>query len=163
MQESLFEETTKPEAIKHHRLNRVTIQMVKDGSVDYVAERFTAPAQTAAAYCAMVGLPDREIMAVLMLDGKNRITSIHRVSEGSLNQSIVHPREVFKAAILANSAAIILCHNHPTGDTTPSSEDISITRRLKESGEILGIKVLDHIIVNTETGEYLSFIERGLI
>jgi DNA repair protein RadC len=83
------------------------------------------------------------------------------VSIGSLNQSIVHPRSVFMTACLSSAAAIICVHNHPTGDPTPSSEDITITRRLKEAGEIMGIKVLDHIIIGD--GEYLSFVERGLL
>ena len=83
------------------------------------------------------------------------------VSIGSLNQSIVHPREVFKTALLSSAAAIILVHQHPTGDPTPSSEDLSITRRLKEAGEIMGIKVLDHIIVGDR--QYQSFVESGLL
>jgi DNA repair protein RadC len=88
---------------------------------------------------------------------------LHLVSQGSLNQSIVHPRETFKSAILANSSAIILAHNHPTGDLTPSSEDIAITRRLKEAGDLLGIRVLDHIIVDTDSGDCQSFAEIGLL
>ena len=96
-----------------------------------------------------------------LLDGKNRIICMDIVSVGSLNQSIVHPRSVFMTACLSNAAAIILVHQHPTGDPTPSSEDIAITRRLKEAGEIMGIKVLDHIVVGD--GEYLSFVERGLL
>jgi DNA repair protein RadC len=83
------------------------------------------------------------------------------VSIGSLNQSIVHPRDTFKTALLSNAAAILCIHQHPTGDPTPSSEDIAITRRLKEAGEIMGIKLLDHIIIGD--GEYLSFVERGLL
>ena len=83
------------------------------------------------------------------------------VSVGSLNQSIVHPREVFKTALLSNAAAVLLIHQHPTGDPSPSGEDIAITKRLKEAGELLGLKVLDHIIVGE--GEYLSFVEKGLI
>jgi DNA repair protein RadC len=86
------------------------------------------------------------------LDGKNRIIAMDIVSIGSLNQSIVHPREVFKTALLSSAAAIIMVHQHPTGDPSPSSEDIAITRRLKEAGEIIGVKVLDHIIVGD--GEY---------
>ena len=99
--------------------------------------------------------------------GKEQIVSrnfelcFDRVSIGSLNQAIVHSREVFKTACLSNAAAVLLVHNHPTGDPTPSQEDIAITRRLKESGEILGIKVLDHIIVGDD--EFLSFVERGLL
>lgn len=139
------------------------IQMVKEKTVLYNGNRLTAPEQAAAAFCALVGDPDREYFVALLLDGKNRITGIYQVSQGSLNQSIVHPRETFKAAILANSAAIILAHNHPSGDLTPSREDIDITRRLKEAGDLLGIRVLDHVIVDTESQKYNSFTESGLI
>ncbi len=82
------------------------------------------------------------------------------VSTGSLNQSIVHPRELFKTALLSSAAAVILIHNHPTGDPTPSTEDIELTRRLKEAGEMIGIRVLDHIVVGDS---YYSFAERGHI
>lgn len=90
----------------------------------------------------------------------NRILCIDRVSVGSLNQSIVHPREVFKSAVYSSAAAIILVHNHPSLDPAPSREDIEITRRLKECGELLGIKLLDHIIVGDS---YVSFVERGML
>lgn len=95
------------------------------------------------------------------MDGKNRICCVDCVSVGSLNQSIVHPREVFKTALVSSAAALVLVHNHPSGDASPSSEDIAITRRLKEAGELLGIKVLDHVIVGDK--EYVSFVERGLL
>ena len=95
------------------------------------------------------------------LDGKNRIIAMDLVSIGSLNQSIVHPREVFKTACLSNAAALILVHQHPSGDSSPSTEDIAITKRLKEAGEIMGIKVLDHVIVGD--GEFISFVERGIM
>ena len=97
----------------------------------------------------------------LHLDGKNRIICMDLVSVGSLNQSLVCPRSVFQTALLSNAAALILIHQHPTGDPTPSSEDIAITRRLKEAGEIINCKVLDHIIVGE--GDYLSFVEKGLL
>lgn len=84
-----------------------------------------------------------------------------QVSEGSLNQSIVHPREVFSPAVRESAAAIILVHNHPTGDPTPSREDIEITRRLRDAGDMMGIRVLDHIIVGD--GKYHSFSDRGMI
>lgn len=141
----------------------INIQMVKERQILYNGARLTTPEQAAEAFCALVGDPDREYFLCMLLDGKNRITGIHTVSQGSLNQSIVHPRETFKAAILTNSAAILLAHNHPTGDLTPSREDIEITRRLKDAGEILGIRVLDHIIVNTETGVSSSFVNIGLM
>jgi DNA repair protein RadC len=82
------------------------------------------------------------------------------VSVGSLNQSIVHPRDTLKNSLLSSAAAIILVHNHPTGDPAPSSEDIAITKRICEAGEIIGIKILDHIIIGDT---YMSFSERGLM
>ena len=101
------------------------------------------------------------IYPVFVLDGKNRVIREVQISEGSLNQSIVHPREVFNQAVRESAAAVILIHNHPTGDPTPSREDNEITRRLKEAGDLLGIKVLDHIIIGD--GAYLSFVDRGLL
>lgn len=145
------------------QIDVVAIQMVRERQLLYNGSRLTAPEQAAEAFCALVGNPDREYFVAMLLDGKNRISSMHVVSQGSLNQSIVHPRETFKAAILANSAAVILAHNHPTGDLAPSREDMEITRRLKEAGELLGIKVLDHIIVDTESGRNSSFIDKGLM
>lgn len=141
----------------------VTVQIVQERPILYNGERLSQPEQAAKAFQTFLGNPDRECMVAFLVDGKNRITSVHLVSQGSLNQTIVHPREVYKAACLANSAGLIICHNHPTGDTTPSREDIEITRRLKEAGEILGIKLIDHLIIDTETGKFNSFINCGLL
>lgn len=124
-------------------------------------DRFTSPRQVFDYFHHEFRDSRKEYFLTLLLDGKNRIIRRVQVSEGSLNQSIVHPREVFIPAVKESAAAIILVHNHPTGDPAPSSEDIAITRRLKEAGEIMGIKVLDHIIVGD--GVYLSFVERGLL
>jgi len=104
---------------------------------------------------------DREEFFIIGLDGKNRMTFAHSVSVGSLTASIIHPREVFKMAILGNAASIILAHNHPSGDTKPSPEDIDITNRLSTCGKLLGIKVLDHIILGDKN--YLSFADKGLL
>ena len=101
----------------------------------------------------------KEYFMALLLDGKNRIIKRVQISEGSLNQSIVHPREVFNVAVRESAAAMILLHNHPTGDPTPSPEDLEVTRRLSEAGELMGIKVLDHIIIGE--GAFYSFTERG--
>ena len=122
--------------------------------------RYTAPAQVAEIF-SFLHNEVKEHFFTVHLDGKNRILCLDLVSVGSLNQSIVHPREVFKTSLITSAAALLLVHNHPTGDPTPSAEDIAITRRLKEAGEIIGIKVLDHVIVGTEG--YLSFVERGLL
>jgi len=104
---------------------------------------------------------DREKFICMHLNIKNQIISFEVVSTGSLTSSIVHPREVYKGAILSNSASVIFMHNHPSGDPEPSTDDIEITKRLEKAGNILGINVLDHIIV-ASSGFY-SFRQHNLI
>lgn len=104
---------------------------------------------------------DREEFLVVPLDGKNRALGFHVVSVGTLTASLVHPREVFKIVLLANAAAIIVVHNHPSGDPTPSAEDIAITQRLQEAGDLLGIRILDHVVIGD--GRYVSFADDGLL
>lgn len=103
----------------------------------------------------------KEEFLVLLLDTKNRIIKTKRVSIGSLNQTLVHPREVFRFAIMENSNSIIISHNHPSGDPSPSKEDIAITKRLVEAGNFIGIKVLDHIIIGND--KYISLREKRFI
>ena len=91
---------------------------------------------------------DREMILSIMLTVKNELIGVETVSIGSVTASTTTPRDVFKSAILANAVSIILCHNHPSGDLTPSGEDIKITKQLIEAGELLGINVLDHLIVS---------------
>lgn len=102
----------------------------------------------------------KEQFHVILLDGKNRPLKDVRVSEGTLTASLVHPREVFVPVIEESAAAIILVHNHPSGDPTPSAEDVAITRRLREVGELMGVRVLDHVIIGD--GRYVSFSDEGL-
>ena len=102
-----------------------------------------------------------EVFKVVLLDAKHAIVREATVSEGSLTVSIVHPREVFKAAILLNSAKVILMHNHPSGNPSPSEEDLRITKQLVEAGRLLGIKVYDHIIL--AGASYQSLADEGLI
>lgn len=103
---------------------------------------------------------DKEYFNIALLDTKNQVLSIENISIGTLNASIVHPRDVFMMAIKKNANAIILLHNHPSGDPTPSNEDINITHRLTEVGNLVGIKVLDHIIIGDN--RYISFKEKNL-
>lgn len=103
-----------------------------------------------------------ELTVMLTLDTKHKVTGAFEVSRGTLNSSLVHPREVFKRALLNNAAAIIIGHNHPSGNPTPSQDDIAVTRRLVEAGNLLGVKVLDHIITG-ESGQYTSLREQGII
>jgi len=104
---------------------------------------------------------DREEFRVLLLNAKHKVLGVHTVSVGSLTVSIVHPREVFKAAILANAAAIIGVHNHPSGDPTPSPEDHALTQRLAKAGSILGIQLLDHVVIGQDA--MYSFADQGAL
>ena len=103
----------------------------------------------------------KEILKLIMLDKKNNIIGIKDVFKGSLNTSIVHPREIFKEALKKSSSSIIICHNHPSGDPTPSKEDINITLRLKECSKIIGVDLLDHLIIGK--GKFVSLKEKGII
>lgn len=103
----------------------------------------------------------REHFAVMLLNTKNRILGLTDVSIGSLSASIVHPREVFRAAIAYAAASMILMHNHPSGDPSPSREDIAVTNRLAKAGKIMDIPVLDHIILGQD--QFLSLKERGMM
>ncbi|NOQ55792.1 MAG: DNA repair protein RadC [Nanohaloarchaea archaeon] len=101
---------------------------------------------------------DREHFVILHLDTKNKITKDETISIGILNASLIHPREVFKSAIKESANSIILVHNHPSGDCAPSDEDLSITKKLIKAGELLNIKVLDHVIIGDNS--YWSYIEK---
>lgn len=103
----------------------------------------------------------KEHLRVIMLNTKNMVICSKDVSMGSLNSSIVHPREIYTEAIKRCSASIIICHNHPSGDPTPSLEDINITKRLAECGKIIGIELIDHIVIGD--GTYISLKEKGVL
>lgn len=103
----------------------------------------------------------KELFRSALLDAKNRIFADCQLSEGTLTHSLIHPREAFREAIREAAAAVIFVHNHPSGDPAPSREDISITERLVQAGEIVGIKVLDHVIIGDDT--YTSMMEKGYI
>ena len=96
---------------------------------------------------------------VILLDGRNRVMGESQISQGTLTASLVHPREVFRSAIRSAAAALVLVHNHPSGDPEPSAEDLSVTHRLVEAGEIVGIRIVDHVVV-ADRGFY-SFQEHG--
>lgn len=104
---------------------------------------------------------DREQFVVVLLNAKNHVLDVESVSEGTLTASLVHPREIFKSAIRRSAHAMILAHNHPSGDPSPSREDREVTQRLVSAGRLLGIEVLDHLVIGD--GRYVSFRERGLV
>jgi DNA repair protein RadC len=125
---------------------------------------FTCSDDVVTYYIPLMKNLKKEIFRTVLLDSKNKIlkdVEDEIVSKGSLTGSIVHPREVFKTAIKESAAAVILVHNHPSGDPSPSREDIEITQRLVKSGDIVGIKVLDHIIIGD--GSHFSFLDKKMI
>lgn len=124
-------------------------------------ERFTfrSPQDVYQAVSPRMSHLDRETFMVFYLNAKNQAVHSETISVGSLTSSLVHPRELFKGAIKRSAAAVILVHNHPSGDPTPSEDDLLLTRRLVQAGELLGIQVLDHIIVGY--GRFISLKERG--
>lgn len=141
------------------------ISLVRDRRVKFSGKPVTAPgigAEVIRNTIKSAGQSDRENVVVVMLNSNNEITGTNIVSQGSLNRSIVSMREIFKPAIIANAAAIVIGHNHPSGNCTPSHEDRAITKMTREAGKLLGIQLLDHIIVG-QNEQYYSFSDNGLI
>jgi len=124
-------------------------------------ERITSPQRAASLFMEDLRYKKREHFMILLLNTKNHVLSREEISVGSLNASIVHPREIFKIPLQKSAASIILVHNHPSGDPSPSHEDVSVTRRLVDAGKLLGVAVCDHIIIGD--GCYFSFKEKGLL
>nr|WP_254790350.1 JAB domain-containing protein [Paenibacillus sp. OK003] len=136
--------------------------MVREASsILYPGRKIRKPRDAAELFRQFIGECDREVFAIICMNIKNEPTAIHTVSTGTLNASLVHPRETFKLAILANSAAIIACHNHPSGNPNPSPQDIELTERLRDCGCLLGIELLDHIILGNES--FTSMKEKALM
>lgn len=122
----------------------------------------TSPDAAAKLCQRLIGDRDREHMMVTALDTKNQPTRVEITSIGTLNEAVAHPREMFKMAVFSNAAAILLAHNHPSGQVQPSLEDREVTKRMVAAGRLLGIELLDHIIVGP-TGSYFSFRQSGLL
>lgn len=130
---------------------------------DHVTTKISSSKDLARIASALIGDSDREMFIAIHLDSRNKLLDVHTVSVGSLTGSLVHPREVFKAAIISNSCAIVIAHCHPSGDTKPSPEDDKVTERLVRCGCILGVKVLDHVVVNHDGSSYYSYADKGKI
>lgn len=151
----------KEKNISAKRINIVSLKLVKESSLLYRERSVRSPEDGYNLLKMILADKDREHFIVVSLDTKNQPVSINICHIGSLNASIVHPREVMKSAILSNAASILVGHNHPSGKADQSKEDIEVTRRLVEAGKIIGIDVIDHIIVGDET--YTSLKEKGYI
>ena len=138
------------------------IALVRQGSLPCEEQRIRSSQMVSRVLQTYLSDADREHFVVILLDQKHGVIGINTVSVGSLTAGIVILREVFKPAILANAAAIICGHNHPSGDPQPSREDRAITTKLVDAGKLLGIEVLDHVIIGAE-GRYFSFGDAGLL
>jgi len=142
-------------------VNKYNVMLVKEKGASYpVNEIIGTPENVVKIIMPLYDGIDREQLSVLMLDIKNRIIGYNIVSIGVLSDCCIHPREIYKPAILANSASIILVHNHPSGDLEPSPEDLAATQNIIKAGEILGIKVLDHLIIG-EDNDFYSMRKNG--
>lgn len=131
------------------------------GTPLFIGQRLTDARAAAALLSAILRDEPTEVFGILCLSVKNSVIAYHEVSRGTLDATLVHPREVFKAALLANAAGLVLAHNHPSGDPAPSSDDVALTNRLVAAGKLLGVTVLDHVIIGT--GAHYSFQEAGLL
>lgn len=143
------------------RVNIVSLRMVKESSLLYKDRCVRSPEDGYKLLKEFLGDVDREYFIVVCLDTKNQPTAINICHIGSLNASLVHPREVMKPAILSNAASILVGHNHPSGLPDPSQEDIQVTRRLKEAGNMIGIELLDHIVMGDDS--FVSLKDKGYI
>lgn len=143
--------------MKNYRLNQVSIRLVED--VPLMGEE---PVNTPEVAVKVLSKEfqkfDREVICVVNLQADLRPINMNLVTIGSLSSAMVHPREIFKSAILSNAEAIIMAHNHPSGSLTPSKHDQEVTDRIKKAGELLGIQLLDHVILG-KNGEFYSIME----
>lgn len=158
----------RPAELKQFGLNRrqaERILAVCEFAKRYGEERFEPGQSFRGSYDVYAHFRERlaeetvEHFIVVLLDNKNRKLKEVLISKGSLTSSIVHPRDVYMPVIRESAAAVVYVHNHPSGDATPSKEDLEITRRLREVGELVGVRVLDHIVIGK--GRYVSFVDDG--
>jgi DNA repair protein RadC len=136
------------------------VKCVREGRLPVLDRILTSPGAAAAVAMERLALCDREHVVVLLLNAKNALMAVNTATIGTLDECIITPREVFKPALLLGAASLILAHNHPSGDPTPSSADLAVTDRLCDAGRLLGVPVLDHVIV-AGTGRWVSLREQG--
>jgi DNA repair protein RadC len=154
------EHTTKP---KQASIPVYKVTLVREGKMPWGDTRMRNSQMVSAILHQYLEGTDRENLCAVLLNQKNEITGISTISIGSLTSSVAHPREIFKVAILANCASLIIVHNHPSGDPQPSKEDRALTARLLEAGKILGIPLVDSIIIGDGNEKYFSFADEGLL
>jgi DNA repair protein RadC len=160
-------EATAALKVKRSRVPLYRIVLDRTGSIAKEGTAVVACGiEAAKLFREFLGDVPEEHFLLMVLDSRRRVIGMSEVSVGTLSASLVHPREVFRAAILLNGAAVLVCHNHPSGDSSPSSEDRDVTRRLQRAGELLGIPVADHIVLGEDREDgrgFFSFREHGIL
>ncbi len=152
-------DSSTPKKEKLRSIKIVQVMLVKDSGNYYRTKPIRGQADAASIVKEFLAGEDREVFLAINLDNSNKINSINVVAIGTLDMTLVHPREIFKTAILSNSNGIIIAHNHPSGNPNPSEDDIKLTRQLFECGKLLGIRIFDHIILGED--EYASIRLEG--
>ncbi|HHD2752710.1 TPA: DNA repair protein RadC [Clostridium perfringens] len=128
---------------------------------EFIQVKISKPSDVAELVLDELRMLQQEVLILLTLDTKNKVISKKEIFRGGLNSSLVHPREIFREAVKDSAASIIICHNHPSGDPTPSRDDINITTRLKECGKMMGIELLDHLIIGDN--RFISLKEKDIL
>jgi DNA repair protein RadC len=161
-QASLFPHV-EAQPVRPYSVHVYRVTLVRESRLQHTQPQIHSSRDAAGLFRQYLGNVDREHCMVAMVDQKHKVIGVNTVSMGSLTASVVHPREVMKPAILSNAAALICCHNHPSGAPQPSQEDRALTRRLVDAGKLLGIALLDHVILGDGTEMYFSFADEGLL
>jgi DNA repair protein RadC len=154
---------TRPRATRTYAVGRVRLSITREGTDEFESTRCESPEAAARLFIASAPDDGREHFRVLFLSARNNPLALHTVSVGCLTQTVVHPREAFRSAILMEASGLVVSHNHPSGDVEPSAEDLALTRRLAAAGSLLGIEVLDHIITGDGTARWVSLKDRGIL
>lgn len=148
--------------LNDNEVSVVNVRLVKEPSL-YSPEPIHSPQDVLDVIAKELSQYDREVFAILNLKSNGQVINLNIASVGTLDAAMVSPREIFKASILSNAGAFIAVHNHPSGNLEPSQEDFATTKRLQECGDLLGVRMLDHIIVGGGTGRMMSFNEEGYL
>ena len=154
-------ELTGPSTGTWHMIPLYALKLVREGIQPAESNIVRAPGDAAAILSTYLQDPPQEHFVVMLLNTKNRVIGVNTVYVGSVHTTVLRVAEIFRPAILGNATAIVVSHNHPSGDPTPSPEDIAVTREIVQAGKLLDIEVLDHVVLG-EPGRFVSLKERGL-
>ena len=165
IQQNLFENPASD--VTHHKfISTFRVALVRDRSVSFEQCRLSNSAQAQPIIRKLIeehGQSDREQFCILLLNAKNEMIGLNIVSTGSVSSAQVCPREVLKPALIASASAILISHNHPSGDISPSPEDLAITEKIVQAANIIGIQVFEHLIISMFDDRYYSFADNGII